>query len=187
MQIVSNHPQIEALINGNPQTMKHLYGTIFPKTVSYIKKNNGSYEDSEEIFQDALFQLIARAKIKGVQINGSFDGYIYTVCKNLWLKELNKRKKKVRNDLVFERVDKEEEHVNSILNQERWDLFEEKITMLRKNCKEILKAYFKKMPYKEMVIKFSYANENTAFQRVYKCKKKLMSLIKEDVRYTNIS
>jgi hypothetical protein len=42
------------------------------------------------------------------------------------------------------------------------------------------------VPYSVIVEKFSYATENAAFQRVFKCKKRLMDLIKTDPRYKNL-
>jgi len=181
-----NHPKIEKLLEGDSATIKLLYSNLFPMVVNYVKKNSGSYENAEEVFQEALFQLIVRAKAKGVTIKSSFEAYVFTVCKNIWLQELNKRKKVVRNDYVFEHTYKDEETIDSIINQERQELFEEALSKLTDNCSKLLKAYFNKVPYTIIVKKFSYATENTAFQRVFKCKKKLMELVKKNSRYQNL-
>ncbi|MEM7185014.1 MAG: sigma-70 family RNA polymerase sigma factor [Bacteroidota bacterium] len=178
-----NHPQIKKLLEGDEDTIRLLYDTLFPKFSSFVKKNSGTYSDAEETFHNGLYQLIARAKVSGVSISSSFEAYVFTVCKNLWFKELNKRKKEVRNDGVFELKAETEDQISSIINQERWELFEEKIQLLSDNCSQLLKDYFNKVPYSEIVKKFSYATENTAFQRIFKCKKKLTELIKEDLRF----
>ncbi len=174
------------LVNGDDRTIRNTYSSVFPKVISFVKNNKGSYEDAEEIFQDALFQVITRAKIKGIEIKSSFEAYLFTVCKNLWYKELNKSKKEVRNDGVFELKASEDKTMEAILYQDRWDLFEEMLQKLSGNCAELLKDYFKKVPYSEIVKKFSYATENTAFQRVFKCKKRLTELIKNDPRYRDL-
>jgi len=181
-----NHPQIEKLLQGDEATIRLLYDKLFPKFTGFVYKNNGNYSEAEEVFHDALYQLIARARVSGVEIKSSFEAYFFTVCKNLWMKELNKRKKEVRNDGVFELKAKEEDHVTSIIEQERWELFEEMLDQLTDNCSKLLKDYFNKVPYSEIVKKFSYATENTAFQRIFKCKKKLAELIKGDRRFKNL-
>lgn len=187
METVSNHPRIEALVRGDESTIRTLYEILLPKIVNYVRNNKGTGDDAEEIFHNALFQLIARAKTRGIQINSSFEAYVFTVCKNLWLKELNKRKKEVRKEGVFElKRNEEDDHIASILDQERWELFEEMISQLSQNCIELLRAYFAKVSYKEIVKKFSYSSENTAFQRVFKCKKRLMDLVKGDPRYLRL-
>ncbi len=187
MKTFSNHPQIEKLVNGDKVTLTELYKNLFPKVISYIYNNKGTRKDAEEVFHDALYQLVCRAKIKGVQINSSFHGYVFTVCKNLWLKQLNNRKKEVRNEGIFELKANEDETVKAILHQERWELFEEKMLLLSENCKALLKDFFNKVSYKVIVKKFNYASENTAFQRVFKCKKKLADLVKADSRYKDLS
>ncbi|MDY8138109.1 sigma-70 family RNA polymerase sigma factor [Aquimarina sp. 2201CG5-10] len=188
MSFFSNNSQINALVTGDDSVIRLLYNTLFPKVLSFVKNNKGSKDDAQEIFNDAIYQLIVRAKVKGVQINTSFEAYFYTICKNLWYKELNKRKKEVRNEGILElkENDNHQETISAILEQERWELFEEMISKLSGNCAELLKDYFNKVPYNEIVDKFSYASENAAFQRVFKCKKRLMELIKKDARYKNL-
>lgn len=188
MNSLSNNSQIIALAEGDQSTIRFVYNTLFPKVLSFVKNNKGTYEDTEEIFHEALYQLIVRAKVKGVQINTSFEAYFFSTCKNLWYKELNKRKKEVRNDTILELKEKSffEDTMISIVEQERWDLFEEMLSKISENCANLLKDYFNRVPYAEIVKKFSYASENAAFQRVFKCKKRLMDLIKSDPRYKNL-
>ena len=183
----TNHIQIQKLLQGDEETIRLLYDTLFPKFASFVKKNNGTYSDAEETFHNALFQLIARAKVKGVTIKTSFEAYVFAVCKNLWFKELNKRKKEVRNDGVFELKDETQDQVASILQQERWELFEDMLTELSEKCRLLLQDYFNKVPYDVIVKKFSYATENAAFQRVFKCKKQLAKLVKNNSKYNQLT
>ena len=186
MKSVSNDLQVDKLVNGDNATLETLYKTLFPKVVIYINKNQGTYADAEEVFQDALFQTIARAKVKGLEIKSSLEAYLYVVCRNLWLQELNKQKKKVRNEGVFELKDEGDKTMECILYQDRWDLFEEKFELLTENCRKLLKTFFNKTPYSDIVKRFNYSSENVAFQRVFKCKKRLTDLIKTDVKYKHL-
>lgn len=181
-----NHPQITALINGDRSVMRILYNTLCPKFTSFVYKNNGDKNDAEEIFHKALYQIIARAKLKGIQINSSFEAYFFTVCKNLWYQELKNRKFEVRNDGVFELKSEDNHNVEEILNQERWELFDEMLNQLSGNCQKLLRDYFKKVGYDELIKKFNYSSKNVAFQRIFKCKKKLTELIKNDERFKNL-
>lgn len=178
--------ELTDLVKGEPKTIKKVYNILFPKVLSFIRLNRGTEEDAKEVFQNAIFQIIVRTKTKNLIIKSSLDGYIYVVCRNLWFQELKNRKKEVRNDIFLNAEEKIEKEISSILFQERWDLFEEKLDLLSTNCKEILKEFFKKVPYSKIVKKFNYSNENTAFQRVFKCKKKLADLVKNDTRYKDL-
>jgi len=177
---------LKALLDGDEKIILKIYSEMLPNVASFIKKNKGTQHDAQEIFQKALYQLTARIKIRDFEINTSFEAYLFTACKNLWRRELNIRKKEVRNDGVFELVSEEQDNSRAVLEQERWELFEEKIISLSDNCKELLQLYFKKVSYKVIVEKFGYANENTAFQRVFKCKKRLAELVKLDKRFQEL-
>ncbi len=186
MNNFSKQLELQALVDGDELTIRQLYDSLYPKVRSFILKNKGTFTEAEEIFHEALYQLIIRSKVKEVQIKISLEAYIFTICKNLWYKELNNQKKQVRNEGVFELQDKDDYQVESILQQERWDLFEEMLTKLSENCKKLLIDYFNKVTYDIIIKKFSYASKNVAFQRIFKCKKKLTGLIKADSRFNDL-
>ena len=178
---------LKGLLEGDEEIIMLIYKKCYPSVVSFVAKNKGNQQDAEEVFQNALFQLTARVKVREFEIKSTFEGYLFTVCKNLWRKELNAKKKQVRNDGVFELIHEEYNHSAFIMEQERWELFEEKIELLSSSCKQLLKDFFNKVPYDAIVKKFNYASTNAAFQRVFKCKKRLAELIKKDSRYKDLS
>lgn len=177
---------LDGLRTGDEKIIKAIYRSMFPKVRHFVLKNEGEQQDAEEVFQNALYQLSIRLKLSDIEIKLSFEAYLFTVCKNLWRKELNSKKRWVRNEEVIALKSEENYHSEAIINQERWDLFEEKLELLSPNCKELLKDYFKKVSYDLIVKKFNYASENVAFQRIFKCKKRLGDLIKKDGNYEKL-
>lgn len=177
---------LDGLSQGDEIVISQLYNNFFPNVRNFILKNKGTSAEAEEVFQDALFQLSLRLRVSNIEVKSSFEGYLFTVCKNLWRKELNTKKKWVRNEEVIALTHEDQNHSTAILDQERWELFQEKLEVLSQNCKELLKAYFAKVPYDIIVKRFSYSSENVAFQRVFKCKKRLTELIKADTNYRNL-
>ena len=83
---------IEGLHNGDAKVITTIYTKVFPKVRDFIFKNKGNHHDAEEVFHDALFQLTIRLKVNTIEINSSFEAYLFTICRNLWRKELNTRK-----------------------------------------------------------------------------------------------
>lgn len=177
---------LEGLRTNDEKVIKAIYISIFPKVRHFVLKNEGEQQDADEVFQNALYQLSIRLKVSDIQVKSSFEAYLFTVCKNLWRKELNSKNKWVRNIEAIALKSEESDHSQAIIAQERWDLFEEKLTLLSPNCKELLKDYFKKVSYDLIVKKFKYASENVAFQRIFKCKKRLADLIKKDGNYAKL-
>ena len=183
-------PDNESLLKdvalGDKNTLQRLYTVVFPKIHSFVLKNNGEQEDAEDVFQKALMQIIARYKVKGLAIDSSFEGFLFTACRNLWRRELNKRKKVVTNQEVVELYDEADDMTAATLEQEKWELFQEKLTELSENCRTLLQLFFKKTPYIEIVEKLGYNSDNVVRQRIFNCKSQLTKMITNDIRFKHL-
>ena len=182
----NNTELLIALVNGDSKKIEHFYTKIFPMVRKFIFHNKGKTEDAEDIFQKALLQIAIRYKKEVFIIKGSFDGYLFTVCKNLWRRELNKNKGRVTNNTIIELLSEEKESAYSIIEQKRQELFVDKLSVISENCKKILTLFFSKTPYAEIVVDLGYNSETVVRQRIFKCKKKLTELVKGDVRYNSL-
>jgi RNA polymerase sigma factor (sigma-70 family) len=185
--LTDNSYYLKALLNNDTKIIKAIYKDNFYKVKSFILKNKGQQQDAEDIFQKALLQLAVRYKKEQFVINTSFEAYLFTVCKNLWRRELNKTKIKVTKDAIIELKDDNQDIALAVLEQKRWELFTESLELISENCKQILKLYFAKTSYAEMMNKFSYNSETVVRQRVFKCKNSLKQLVKKDKRFKNLT
>lgn len=174
------------LLAGDEEGIAEIYDLVFPKVVHFITNNKGQYEDAEDIFHKVLVQLTTRINAQEFQLTTSFDGYVFTACKNLWRRELNRKKMWVTNSEVREPVEDERDQAMAILDQERWELYRECFEKLSDNCKEVLNLFFNKLTYKEIVAQTSYSSETVVRQRVFKCKTKLSTSIKKDKRFKRL-
>lgn len=177
---------INGLKTKNEKVILEIYKNNFPNVKHFVIINSGKQTDAEDVFQKALLQIIARVQVQNVEIKSSFEAYLFTACKNLWRRELNKSKKEVTIDKPIELYNEERDIAVSILEQERWEFFQEKLELISENCREILKRFFKKTPYKEIAKELGYSDENVVRQRVFKCKNKLTETIKKDDRYNQL-
>ncbi|MEZ4778196.1 MAG: sigma-70 family RNA polymerase sigma factor [Flavobacteriaceae bacterium] len=183
--MTSNQLLIQAFLKGDSEIFRHLYGTIFPKVARYVIQHGGSQEMAEDIFQNAITVLYVKLKNEKLHIQ-SFDNYLFIVCRNLWRREAIKNRvtNTAQETLVSEKIMNLTEFY---IEQGQWDLFQEKLKELSQNCQDILKMLFQKVSYKEMVVHFGYASETVVRQRMFKCKAKLIQLIKDDARYVRLS
>ena len=181
--MTDNSFYLKALLNSDSKIINTIYEDNFYKVRSFVLKNKGQQVDAEDIFQKALLQLAVRYKKEQFVINTSFEAYLFTVCKNLWRRELNKSKIKVTKEGIVERKDDNQDIALAVLEQKRWELFNESLELISVNCKKVLKLFFAKASYAKIVEVFDYNSETVARQRVFKCKNKLKELIKKDIRY----
>ena len=177
---------LNALSNGDSKEIESIYSENFDTVKRFVLQNKGNLEDAEDIFQKALLQIAVRYKKEKFNIKVSFGGFLFTVCKNLWRRELNRKKNRVTNNTLIELYSEEKDNALVIIEQKRQELFVEKLQEISDNCKNILTLFFSKTPYSEIVDKTEYSSESVVRQRVFKCKKKLTELVKNDVRFNSL-
>ncbi len=177
---------LDALVKGESKIISRIYETNFKQVKRFILQNKGNTEDAEDIFQKALLQIAVRHKKEGISIKSTFEGFLFTVCKNLWRRELNSHKSRVTNSEVVEQVSEAYDSARAIIEQKRQELFVEMLDRISENCKMILSMFFAKLSYAEIVASTDYTSETVVRQRVFKCKKKLTDLIKDDQRFNSL-
>ena len=175
------------IVAGDSLVLQRVYTELFPKIRSFIIKLGGSEAEAEDIFQKVILQLSARIKVRGYTLEADPSAYLFQACKNLWYRELNKRKKrKVTNKDVKELYYEPDDMAQSTLEQERWEIFHDKLSEISDNCKQVLVFYFQGMSAKEIMEMMDYQSENTVRQRIFKCKQKLIEAIKSDPLYKEL-
>lgn len=174
---------IEGFLNGQADVLNKLYTESFPAIQRYIITRGGSKAEAEDIFQNALITLFVKLKNNELQIQ-SFNSYLFTICKNLWKRTCSQNR--VTNLPTIPLISEDVDLAKFSIEQKQWDLYQEKLKELSENCRKLLLLSFKKVAYKEIVSLFNYASETVARQRVFKCKSRLIKLIKKDDRYLRL-
>lgn len=173
---------IDALLTGNSSIINKIYKKIFPKINSYIKSNRGNDDEAMDIFQEALMYILITQKEKRTEIL-NFEAYLFVICRNIWKKKLTNW---VTNPDVITLENKESDLAKLIVEQKYFDLYTAKFNLLSDNCKEILAVYFNGESYEEIAKNNDYATVNTVRQRVFKCRSKLIELIKQDNEFQQL-
>ncbi|WP_024770043.1 RNA polymerase sigma factor [Aquimarina macrocephali] len=173
---------ITALLQNNSVVIVEIYERFFPKALRFILQNKGNHEQARDVFQESLLYIVIGVRERKLNID-CFEAYLFTICKNIWRRELEKQKKRVIKDAITTLVDKDTDFALFVLEQEQLELYREKFALLSDNCKEILSLFFNDVSYEEIIKELSYATINTARQRIFKCKNKLIKMIKSDSRF----
>jgi len=173
---VSDKSILVRIKSGDESALEYLYKKNYRVMVSLVMKNNGSEDEARDVFQDALIVFWQKANDPDFQLTSKISTYLYSVCQNLWRKELDRKRK-------FEDSDKEESEENTLEKEEMIQIVHECIDELGDSCKEILTLYyFDGLSMDKIAEKMGLANSDTAKTKRYKCKKRLDSMIRS--RYT---
>lgn len=163
---------LERISKGDEKALDYLYRKYYKMMTNIILKNSGTEQEAKDIYQDALIVFWQKVISNKLVLSSKISTYLYSVCLNLWRKELE-RKSKLSNEEkdAVEYLDQE--------SKERSYIIRNCIEQLGDTCKKILMYYyFDDMSMQDIADKLGMANTETVKTKKYKCKKRLDSLIK---------
>lgn len=163
---------LEKMSRGDESALDYLYRKHYRMMIGAIIKNNGTEEEAKDVYQDALIVLWQKAVSHQLVLTAKISTYLYSVCLNLWRKELDRKSR-----LVYE--EKETGSGFEDDSQEKNTIVHQCIAQLGETCKKLLTYYyFDDMSMQDIAGKLGFANIDTVKTKKYKCKKRLDSLIK---------
>ena len=165
---------LDHISRGDESALDYLYKKYYPMMTKMVLKNNGTVEEANDVYQDALIVFWQKAISGNLKITAKISTYLYSICKNCWLKELNRKKR-----LSYT------EHEVSIAEPNHEDMMskvvQDAMEVLGDPCKSVLiYYYFNQMSMSEIADRMNYSNANTVKAKKYKCKKRLDVLIKKN-------
>ena len=178
----ADHKYIVALQKNDSVLIEEIYSRYSKRVTQMVLKNNGTDTDAADLFQNVLIELHRKAINQQLTLTCPFDAFLYMVCRNRWLNELDKRKGKrvtFTGDEGFNVSEDVFENYESLHVQEkRKNLVEEKLAELGEGCRELLSLSWSGKPLQEVAVtlNFTYAYVR---KRKTECMGKLISLVKE--------
>lgn len=164
----------------NDRAFKYCYQTFFSIIEKNILSNNGDEQDAEDIFQDGLIVLYHQIKKDQLKLTCSLSTYLYSICRNLWLKKLRKSSRIVAlSDTLQQYVSIEESHLKTLEATEEKKMVATFLDELQEGCKRILLYfYFEKIKMAEIAERMGLSSEQVAKNKKAGCMKKLKGLMK---------
>lgn len=172
---------LEFIHRGDDKVLAYLYKQLLPRIKGYVLKNSGSEDDARDIFQDAILIFYKYVKTGKFDPENEIAGFIYSVSRNRWINLAKQRNKMV--ELTDETVDKDMHYnaTDEILTKEREEYVMKMFSQLGETCKTILLySVYHKYSMTEIKIKMGFTSENVAKTKNYKCKQRLMNLVKDN-------
>ncbi len=162
----------------NEAAFEYLYGLLYIKVVGHIRKNNGSEEEARDIFQDALLAFYKLIRQERVPEDLKTEAYIFSICRNLWLKKLKKQKREVPLEEEAHDVPVLAEQLENLITTEKHEFLEEAIKALGPDCQAVLVAYYyEQLRMEEIREQLHFSSVQVAKNKKYKCMKKLKELV----------
>ena len=156
------------------------YKRLFPKINAVVHRNGGDAQDAEDVYHDALMVLFRQVRLQRYDEQYEVAGFVYTVARNLWI---NRLKKKQKQTVLTEKEDPgltAQDFVKDMITTEREALVRKVFSQLGSPCEELLIGSIAQgLSMKELCKKMDLPSEEAARAQKYRCKKKLMELVKK--------
>ena len=169
----------------------YLYEINFDSVLTFVRKNKGTQQDAEDVFQDTMMAVIKAIREKGYRGEASLKTFIYSISKNLWSNKVRKQDKELLRDTKFYIKSVQiEPPVNILIEEvETQNQLYMILDQLGEVCKKILiYFYYENLSIRTILEKLDYQeykNEQTVRNKKSKCMKHLSELIGSNMRLKN--
>lgn len=169
---------------GKNEAVREIYRLAFPVCANLIINNKGTMDDARDVFQEALIILHRKAKNDDFQLRCSMTTYLYSVARNLWMRQQERYNKKglvlIVDEPEQEFIQLEEEELTERQEiEQKHQLIADMIKELKEECQKILLCfYYQKMPLAQLAEELGYSSN---FIKVKKgrCMKSLQEKVQE--------
>ena len=162
----------ERICKGDEKALEFIYKKYYRMMTKLVITNSGTEDEARDVYQDALVVFWQKARSGNLVLTSKISTYVYSICQNLWRKELD-RKKRLSNE------EKDSAESLDLDGPEREKIIARCMEQLGETCRKVLMYYyFDEMSMQEIADKLGFANTDTAKTKKYKCKQKLDELIK---------
>ncbi len=176
---------IRGIAKRKERVIQHVYRACYPDIRKLILTNAGNEHDAEDVFQEAMLKVYQKITVHGLELTCKFKTYLYSVCRFLWLQELEKRKSNInRHDNVDQIIDENDRR--NTREDEKLRIYELNFRELSKECQKVLNMYFQKASMEEICVVMGYKNVQIAKDKKYRCKKSLITRIHNNPEFKRL-
>ncbi len=178
---------IDYIRNGDSDGLRKIYSEFLPRIIALITKNGGSSDDAQDVFQDAILVIYEKAKKKDFKLSSGFYTLLYGICRNLWGNRL--QKSSFKNVTLSDEIKYSSDNIidEALLKAEEERVFWDNFKKLGEDCQKLLQLFFEKVKMDEITRILGYSSVGATKKRKFTCKERLVTFIKEDVRYSELN
>jgi DNA-directed RNA polymerase specialized sigma24 family protein len=152
-----------------------VYQSFYPSVEKFIVMNNGSEQDAEDVFQDAVMVLLESVSREGFVLTCAVKTFLFAIAKRLWMKQLRFRARKevmIEIDLAQEDFLTDCEEVERM--ERKYNSVPEALKRISTHCSGLLKQLFLtgKIPD-------HYKNDHTLRNQKYKCLQQARKMVEK--------
>lgn len=177
MTNLSDGDLLELLRGSDPLQRDKALAEVYRRSYSMIERmitsNSGSVADAEDIFHDGLISFYKQA-LNGLTLTCAIKTYLFSICRNLWLKRLRKSGRSDRlEDQHNEIVELDNDPEEFLIIDECAALVSAQLKLIGEDCRKIIVySYFDQFKADEIAQLMDYATPQVARNKKSSCLKR---------------
>ncbi len=178
---------MEGVLNCDLKTYKYLDANFRWKTINYVRKNSGTKEDGEELYNDVLCSIYLNIKKGSYDPDkGTFQSYFMQIAHHRWNDCLRKRKQMERTVELNEQTDYADVKEDADMYMTLVQAMKKHLHCLKKNEQELIKLFYYEKKSIEMVAQQLDMSGDYVKLKLYRTREKLKKKIHEDPEFRHL-
>ena len=83
----------ERIKKGDEKALEFIYKKYYRMMTKLVITNSGTEDEARDVYQDALVVFWQKATSGKLVLTSKISTYVYSICQNLWRKELDRKKR----------------------------------------------------------------------------------------------
>ena len=178
---------LDGIRNRKDEILQYVYRENYPAVKSFVLENKGDIQDAKDVFQEGIVLIFKKVTSGELTLNCSFRTYLFSICRLVWFRELEKRKyeKMDQKDLKGYMDLQLDLNFNEI-EQDKYRLYQKHLDFLEPDCRKILTLFYDGVPVRDITRVMGFTSESYTKKRKFQCKEKLVSSIMNDPKYKSL-
>lgn len=168
---------IDRIREGDREVLIELYKAHEGMIANHVYQHSGNEDDVKDLMQDTLVAIWQNVRKPQFELSAKLTTYLFAIAKNLWLKQLDKRKRIKSEDYITGK-----EVADSADPAERMDynIVQKALDLLQDKCRNILMMfYFDGFDMNTIAKANGLASASVAKAMKHQCLKGLETIIKQ--------
>lgn len=179
--VESDQQIIERIRSDDESALTEVYRNNIMMVRKYVMDNNGGEDDAQDMLQDAIVVLWENVKHGDFDLTSKISTYLYSVVRNKWLREINKRK--IGKTGTIDTVELAEERIDalrSVIHKEEFQVVLRCIQAMGATCRKLLTMfYLEERGMEDIAHTLNFNNADVAKAKKWQCKKELEKLVQK--------
>lgn len=174
---------IDRIREGDREVLIELYKAHEGMIANHVYQHSGNEDDVKDLMQDTLVAIWQNVRKPQFELSAKLSTYLFAIAKNLWLKQLDKRKRTKNEDYITGK-----EVADSVDPVQRMDyrIVQKALDLLQDKCRNILMMfYFDGFDMDTIAKANGLASASVAKAKKHQCLKGLETIIKQKYNATD--